>query len=209
MMKKIITGEIPLHLFARWDSHNPEFTYLGIGSVLSHKDGVETSEGKVIEMKLFVESGQTILTHAAEGAASAIPSPDAPDHSLPLPTSFVLEKHLEDHICRNWQNTPFGADYEIYDGGRGRQYQTPTGPLDILALRNDGQEYLVLELKRGQAAPDVIGQVAAYMGHIKTKFEKDVRGGIIANDSDSRLNAALTMTPNIDFYRYQMTFSLS
>ena len=50
-------------------------------------------------------------------------------------SSFVLEQHLEDYICRSWSQTIFGKKYGIYKNGR--QYQTDTGPLDILAQRKD------------------------------------------------------------------------
>ena len=212
LMRGIIAGEIPLHLFARWDQYNPDFTYLGVGSVLSYKDQVETQAGRAMEFKLFVESALTILTHTLptqnEAEVNAVPPLDVPDDPLPISTSFALEKHLEDHICRNWESTPFGRDYEIYDGGRGRQYQTPTGPLDILALRNDEQEFLVLELKRGRTGNAVIGQVSTYMGHIRREFNREVRGGIIASGGDPQLDAAIAGSPNIDFYQYIMTFSM-
>ena len=61
------------------------------------------------------------------------------------PSSFVLEKHLEDYICRKWETTIFGGDFNIYENGR--QYQTNTGPLDILAAR--GQIGLRVKLKDG------------------------------------------------------------
>jgi restriction system protein len=35
-----------------------------------------------------------------------------------------------------------------------------------------------------------------------------VRGVIIAQDDDQRIRRALAVTPNIDFYRYQVSFKL-
>ena len=80
------------------------------------------------------------------------------------PISFVLEKHLEDYICRNWETTIFGGVFNIYENGR--QYQTNTGPLDILAKRKDETEFLILELKRDLASDAVVGQTLNYMGWV-------------------------------------------
>ncbi len=46
------------------------------------------------------------------------------------------------------------------------KYPTDTGPIDILALRKDGKELLVVELKKGRASDAVIGQVQRYMGYV-------------------------------------------
>jgi len=39
------------------------------------------------------------------------------------------------------------------------QHATETGPLDILALRKYGSEFLVVELKKGRASDVVVGQI--------------------------------------------------
>ena len=83
--------------------------------------------------------------------------------------------------------------------------------MDVLAIKKDKSELLVVELKRGRASDVVVGQVLRYMGFVKEELAEPsqaVRGVIIALEDDIRIRRALAMTPMIDFFRYQMTFKL-
>ncbi|MGL6161930.1 endonuclease NucS domain-containing protein [Microbulbifer sp.] len=136
------------------------------------------------------------------------------DENVEDPTVFALEKHLEDFLVANWQYTELGRDYEIFseDGELvGQQYPSDTGPIDILAISKNQQTLLVVELKRGRASDVVVGQVQRYMGYVKEELAEpgqQVRGVIIALEDDLRLRRALSVTGNIDFYRYQVSFKL-
>jgi restriction system protein len=130
------------------------------------------------------------------------------------PASFVMEKHLEDFLVLNWGQTELGKEYDIYeeDGERvGQQYPTDTGPIDILALGKDKKTLLVVELKKGRASDAVVGQALRYMGYVQEELAEDgqaVKGVIIAAEDDPRIRRALTVTPAIAFYRYQISFKL-
>jgi restriction system protein len=128
------------------------------------------------------------------------------------PMSFVLEKHLEDFLVSNWANTELGKSYDILtDEGIvvGQQYQTDTGPIDILAVSKDGSELLVVELKRGRVSDVVVGQILRYMGYVnELDPNKRVRGVIVGTDDDQKFRRALSMVENIDFYRYEVDFKL-
>lgn len=129
-------------------------------------------------------------------------------------SSFALEKHLEDFLVQNWAQTELGQDYDIYkeDGEPfGKQYPTDTGPLDILAVSKDKKRLLVVELKKGRASDAVVGQTLRYMGFVQDELAEEgqtVHGAIIAHEDDQRIRRALSMTPNIVFYRYQVSFKL-
>ncbi len=130
------------------------------------------------------------------------------------PISFQLEKQLESFLVDNWASTELGQRYDIYtvDGEQvGQQYQTETGPLDILAISKDKKELLVVELKRGRASDRVVGQVQRYMGFVLKNLAEDgqtVKGAIIALEDDARVQLALLVAPNISFYTYQISFKL-
>jgi restriction system protein len=136
------------------------------------------------------------------------------DETVEDPTAFALEKHLEDFLVANWAQTELGKTHDIYeeDGQLvGQQYATDTGPMDILAIRKDKKELLVVELKKGRASDAVVGQVLRYMGYVIQELaepDQTVRGVVIALEDDQRMRRALVMTPNIDFYRYQISFKL-
>ena len=130
------------------------------------------------------------------------------------PSVFALEKHLEDFLIANWQQTPLAARYKIYevDGELvGQQYPSDTGPIDILAISHDGSELLVVELKRGRVSDSVVGQIQRYMGYVQGELAEpgqSVKGVIIALEDDLRVRRALAVAPNIDFYRYEVNFKL-
>jgi restriction system protein len=138
----------------------------------------------------------------------------ATDPTVEDPSSFVMEWHLEDFLIQNWSNTELGEKYEVFmeDGEPvGQQYQTDTGPLDILAVSKDKKTLLVVELKKGRASDVVVGQVLRYMGYVKEELAEegqDVRGVVIALEDDQRIRRALSMVPTIDFFRYQISFKL-
>lgn len=160
----------------------------------------------------------TITQHEAEiekliGGAKA-PTLVSTDETVEDPAAFALEKHLEDFLVENWGQTDLGKEYDIYeeDGEKvGQQYPTDTGPMDVLAISKDKSELLIVELKKGRASDVVVGQTLRYMGFAAQELaepNQKVRGVIIALEDDQRIRRALAVSPNIDFYRYQVSFKL-
>ncbi len=161
-----------------------------VGNVTQHREELEKLIGGVSAPKLI-----------------------STDASVEDPSSFALEEHLEEFLVKNWPHTELGKDYDIYeeDGEKAQQYQTDTGPLDILAISKDKKRLLVVELKKGRASDAVVGQTLRYMSFVKEELAEDgqtVSGAIIAHEDDQRIRRALAMTPNIAFYRYQVSFKL-
>jgi restriction system protein len=136
------------------------------------------------------------------------------DETVEDPAAFAMEKHLEDFLIQNWAQTDLGREYDVYEEDGecvGQQYPTDTGPVDILAVSKDKKTLLVLELKKGRASDVVVGQILRYMGYVKEELAEDdqhVKGVIIAMEDDQRISRALAMVPDIDFYRYQVSFKL-
>jgi len=130
------------------------------------------------------------------------------------PSEFVLEKHLEDFLVKNWKFTELGKQYDIYeeDGELvGQQYPSDTGPIDILAISKDKKKILVIELKKGRSSDVVVGQVLRYMGYVKEELaekSQSVQGIIIAFEDDIKTHRALSATKDIDFYTYKIHFKL-
>jgi restriction system protein len=138
----------------------------------------------------------------------------ATDPDVEDPAAFALEKHLEDFLVQNWAQTELGKEYDIFaeDGELvGQQYPTDTGPMDILAIKKDKSELLVVELKKGRASDAVVGQVMRYMGFVLQDLAEPgqtVRGIIIAQEDDKRIRRALAVAPSVEFFRYQISFKL-
>ena len=138
----------------------------------------------------------------------------ASDPTIEDPSIFAMEKHLEDFLVHNWSQTELGKKYKIFEEEGeiiGQQYQTDTGPIDILAVSKDNKEILVVELKKGRASDLVVGQIQRYMGFVKEELAEDdqaVKGVIIALEDDLKIKRALSVAVNIEFFRYKVSFSL-
>ena len=136
------------------------------------------------------------------------------DKTIEDPTEFALEKHLEDFLVKNWKSTSLGKEYDIYelDGiSVGQQFPSDTGPLDILAISKDRNTFLVVELKKGRVRDNVVGQIQRYMGYVKEDLaepHQEVKGIIIGSEDDIRIRRALSVTTNIEFYKYKVNFKL-
>ena len=135
------------------------------------------------------------------------------DETVESPLSFVLERHLEDFLVSNWAHTELGKFYDLFEqDGQivGQQFETDTGPIDILAQSKDGKELVVIELKRGRVSDVVVGQVLRYMSFVKELDDsKTVKGLIIGTDDDPKFRRALSMVPMVEFYKYEVSFKLS
>lgn len=136
------------------------------------------------------------------------------DLTIENPSVFALEKYLEEFLITNWDKTELSNNYSILseDGEIvGRQYETDTGRIDILAISKDSKTLLVIELKKGRASDVVVGQIQRYMGFVTEELagpEQQVRGLIIALENDDRIKRALVVAKGIDFYRYEVNFRL-
>jgi restriction system protein len=174
-------------------------------------DALKNSTGSVGTVSTITQYAAEIEKLLADQVMVSLiaSNPDVED-----PAAFALEKHLEDFLVQNWAQTDLGKEYDIFaeDGELvGQQYPTDTGPMDILAIKKDKSELLVVELKKGRASDVVVGQVLRYMGFVMQDLAEPgqtVRGVIIALDDDKRIRRALAVTPLVSFYRYQISFKL-
>jgi restriction system protein len=178
-----------------------------MSEALQHSTG---SIGTVADISEYREELSRLLGEASASTRAVVPAHVASQD----PVAFAMEKHLEEFLVKHWRHTELGAEFDILEdeGQRvGQQYQTDTGPLDILAISKDKKRLLVIELKRGCASDDAVGQVLRYVGFVQEQpaFEgKQVEGLIVAADCDKKLQWALKATPNVSFQRYELDFKL-
>jgi len=166
-------------------------TIIGPDSITKHREEIE---------RLLGSGGPPLITTT---------DPDVED-----PVAFAMEKHLEDFLVRNWQQTSLSGDFDILADEEevvGQQFPTDVGPIDILAVSKDKSRLLVIELKRGRASDVVVGQLLRYMGFVKGKVaepHQTVEGLVIALQNDAKMKWALSALPNVRFLRYQINFTL-
>jgi endonuclease len=132
----------------------------------------------------------------------------------PATTEFVLEAHLEEFLLGNWNAVNWGRPLRLWqgqDGASGHQLVTSIGRLDLLCVDTSSSALVVVELKRGHSADRVVGQVARYMGWVRTHLAaagQDVQGIVVAHEYDDRLRYAATAVPGLTILTYHVTFHL-
>lgn len=58
---------------------------------------------------------------------------------------------------------------------------------------------------------NVVGQIQRYMGYVKEDLaepHQEVKGIIIGSEDDLKIRRALSVTNNIEFYKYKVNFKL-
>ncbi len=145
---------------------------------------------------------------------SVIQEPFAPAESGAVPSAsvFRLESHLRDYLAQNLHLFDFlGTRLRLFgESGEGVEYQTQVGPIDILAVGDDGALY-VLELKVSRGADATVGQVLRYMGAIRAGLAagKPVVGVIVASTLTRKLKMAVTeVSEKVVAVEYELQVSL-
>lgn len=176
-------------------------------------EALQNSTGSIGTISTITAHHAEIEKFLADGQATAA-TIVATDPVVEDPLAFAMEKHLEDFLVENWQQTELAQTFDIYEEEGepvGQQYATDAGPIDILAVSKDKKRLLVVELKRGRVSDVVVGQILRYMGYVKEQIaepDQIVEGVIIALDDDKKLRWALAAVPSVSFYRYQISFKL-
>jgi phage anti-repressor protein len=127
---------------------------------------------------------------------------------------FALEAHLEEFIHSNWGKIDWGRSLRLYETPEsdGRQFPAGTWSIDFLAIDNEDDSLVVIELKRGRTSDAVIGQTLRYMGWLKRNLAREgqqVKGIIICHEPDDALRYAVSQVPGISVLTYQVDFHLT
>ncbi|KVF92767.1 hypothetical protein WJ21_27555 [Burkholderia vietnamiensis] len=118
---------------------------------------------------------------------------------------FAFESELQAFIANNLAAIDVGgARLKIYsdERGIGIEYPTDVGQIDILATDAKDGALVVFELKRATSPDRAVGQIARYMGWIKTHLAngRSVRGVIVARQTSEYLRYAMVAVPNVSVF---------
>lgn len=151
---------------------------------------------------------------AVENIKEGLPPEETRQNVSPPESSmeFSMEKYLEEFIEKNFNIINFGAHLELYqdEESKGRQFPTPIGNIDLLAVDKEKKEFVVIELKKGRSGDAVVGQILRYMGWVVDNLAKDykVRGIIIVKEKDETMEYALKLVPDVSLFTYIVSFSI-
>jgi tetratricopeptide (TPR) repeat protein len=125
---------------------------------------------------------------------------------VPLSSERILEEEIEAKILKG--ELVFGKRLKMYDTdkGYGRQLILPgVGRIDLLAQDINGNDFYIIELKRGKSEDEVIGQTARYMSWVKQNLAKgteNIFGIICVNHVSEKLRLSAQAVPNISLFEY-------
>jgi hypothetical protein len=130
--------------------------------------------------------------------------------SVAAERQVLTEKALEEHLERNWAETPFAErgvqlSSRVAFGYAGRQVLTPVNAIDLLGYQPVDKCWWVFELKRGRAADRVVGQVSRYLGWVlgeRAGHGEHAVGAIIARRADRKLRYAVHANPRLSLWEY-------
>lgn len=116
--------------------------------------------------------------------------------------SRLLEREVQVHLSKNLHllGIPGLKCQQL-------EYQTPVGRIDIFAA--DQQMHLyAIEVKRGKAVEQDIGQVLKYLGALDEKFPlSQVHGVLVARELTSMAEAAIRgALPRVHFFQFAVHF---
>jgi hypothetical protein len=128
----------------------------------------------------------------------------APEEIIKDYGSISMEHDLRDYLAENIFLVEKGLKLI------GKEYDTrEAGRIDLLSKDKNGV-HVVIELKKGRIGHEVVGQTLKYMGWVQKNMSKKVRGIIIVNEPDDKLDyAALPLGDLVKVKFYKVSFDVS
>ena len=141
-----------------------------------------------------------------EPAEVVAPPPQSFDDEVEPQDAPTLTFGLEADLQRALRGRIYDLEpgLTIVDGGA--ETHVEAGFIDILAKDTEGRT-TVIELKAGQARPEAVTQILAYMGCVAERSGGAVRGILVAADFHPRVIFAARAISNLDLRRYSFRFS--
>ncbi|MGC9947172.1 MAG: endonuclease NucS domain-containing protein [Bryobacteraceae bacterium] len=118
--------------------------------------------------------------------------------SAPSDAALAIEAHLQEFLVENRAQTDLGIEWDlIEEEGEivGSYYEThEVGQIDLLARHKKGNQWLVVELKRGQTSDATVGQLLRYRSWLRENIARPgdiVEEIVICSNAELKLKYAV------------------
>ena len=117
---------------------------------------------------------------------------------------------MKNFLANNLQ--VIGPSLTVYEDGDISGVEFPVGGryIDILAV-DDGQNFIVIELKVSKGYDRAVGQLLRYMAWIEKNLaepEQKVKGMIIARSISEDLRLATSRVKDVELFEYELSITL-
>lgn len=164
---------------------------------------------------LFWYLGRSGEVPGSPGIQPAAPAPGPAPIDLVPSMRFGLERHLQDFLFDNWDQSSLSKEWKIYtvpgDREAGYEFACAAGRIDLLARHKTEKKWLVIELKKEASSDAVVGQVLRYMGWVQLNLAEpgdEVHGLVIAPAVDMLLSYAIAPVQKLTAMSYEVNFRL-
>jgi hypothetical protein len=211
-------GGVEVHPLKAWLRQHPEILPgfdVNSNNTYSARDALLragwTKQETPTEVRLIMpgtDLGSQVVSEVL-GSGELLDEADA-DAATP---GFTLEAQLRDFIASNLPTISINGShlrlYEDLTGREGAEFPSAVGPIDILAVDDNGS-FFVFELKRANSPDKAMGQVQRYMGWVQATIgkEREVFGVIVAKSISENLRYAASVAPKVHLFEYEVNFQL-
>jgi len=159
----------------------------------------------------LTESDMLLIQERLEGRESKPPvSKDRVQKPLPSQATGLkfYEREVEDRIVQLLPK--MGLELFQDQSKDGRQFPIEGGRIDLLCRDKDRGNFVVIELKKGEAPNQTMLQILRYMSWVRQNMAqgKNVRGVILTEAADSALVEIVKEVPNVDIQYYRLSVEL-
>ena len=210
-------GGVEVHPMKEWLRQHPDHVPSGLDPTQdnSHslRDGLKKRGWRIEELPSEVRLLMPGNDQPQNVIDSVLGDNTDDDNVAESEAAFELEYQLRDFIAHNLATIKVECKHlHLYVDPTGRdgiEFPSGTGPIDILAVDDDGTFY-VFELKRARSPDHAIGQLARYMGWVGQTIGKgrEVRGVIVARAFSDNLRYAALAMPKVSLFEYEVEFRL-
>lgn len=122
------------------------------------------------------------------------------------------ESDIEERVLSLLEEMNLRLYHDSDTGKSGKQYVIDGGRIDLLCIDRRTGDFVIIELKKGEAPQETLLQILRYISWVKQnltiKYNNNVKGIILTEHADTNLKDYMDEVPNVEIWYYKVSISL-